>query len=416
MLPVVTYECRVDRLILMQADLSNSNKIVFRQAMVVLPDGESAQLDVLIEDGLVSEVASSIDFDSADTAVVEASSYWLTAGLIDQHINGGFGMAFNYATEDDMLDFLTLLPKQGVTSVLPTLITAPKLELIQQIARLENVIHQTEPSHAKPLGIHLEGPFINPKMRGAHPEADVIPFSEMILNELLSPSTKRITLAPELLDGDYSPVSRLADKGVLCSMGHTDADYATALSAIWGGVNSVTHVFNAMRPFHHRDPGGLMACLLDESTTIEVIADGAHVDKLVVQLIFRLKSIDKIIITTDSNPLSGLEDGSTVMFGGQEVRVEGNASLNQEGKLAGSHLTLADQVRNLVSWGLLSFPDAIQLATQNPATFLGVDNYLGTVESGKVADLILWDKSDFGIKQVFLSGQSILPTPVSTSL
>ena len=310
-----------------------------------------------------------------------------------------------------MLDFLALLPRQGVTSVLPTLITAPKLEMIQQIARLENVIHQTEPYHAKPLGIHLEGPFINANYVGAHPQADVLDFSESVLNELLSPSTKRITLAPELLKGDYSLIRMLHDKGIIASLGHTGADFATAMAAIWAGANSATHLFNAMKLFHHRDPGVITACLLDDSMTIELIADGIHIDKAVLQLIIKMKALEKVVITTDSNPLLGLTEDARVMFGGQEITVQGEASLNQEGKIAGSHSTLAEQIRNLVSWGLLSFPDAIQLATQNPACFLGVDNYLGTIGQGKLADLVLWDKS-LNIQQVFLSGQAILPEPV----
>lgn len=387
---------------------STSSQLCFQNADVVMPDGTVKTGAVVVDNGTIDYC----DFKQApaleSATIIDASGCYLTPGLIDAHFNGALGVGFNHASEQAMVGLFEQLPQHGITAVMPTLITAPKADLVHQVMLLEGIIISTLDKHSSRIvGLHLEGPFINPDYRGAHPKEHILPLTKDHCADLLSPNTRRVTIAPEM-GQNLSFIPELTEKGIACAIGHTGADADMAQRAIAAGATYVTHLFNAMRSFHHREPGVAFACLMDERTTIELIADGYHLAPETIDLILRLKSHDKLVVTTDSNPLAGLKPGTQIEFGGQTIRVENNQTVNGEGKLAGSHLFLADHVRNLVKWGLLPFEKAVQLATGNPARYLGVEKYIGEIRPNAVADLILWDKKTLSIKQVFVAGQPVL--------
>lgn len=396
---------------------NNKNHYLIQNGTLVLPNGQLFDGQLRLIDGVIESIEPNhAELQGAE--LIDAKGCYVTPGLIDPHINGGFGVAFNNATEAQMGDFLEQIAFEGITAILPTLITAPKISLVKQMTTIEGLITRYDPKkQSKILGIHLEGPFLSPKQRGAHPEQHLLPLTRQHLQDLLSPNLKRLTLAPELAGQEaLSLIHELTQKGTCCSIGHTNATLEQAAQAIHAGVNSATHLFNAMRGIHHRDPGVVMACLLNPNLFLEIIADGQHLAKETIELIFRLGRSNKLFLTTDANPLYGLKTNAEVSFGEMQIRLENGQSVNEENRLAGSHISLSQQVRNLVGWGLTRFEEAIELCTYNPALFLGVENYLGQLAEDRVADVLLWDKRQLAIKQVFLAGNPLFALPHQQAL
>lgn len=379
---------------------------------IVLPGGDVVPGGtLLIKRDRIAEILdkapASLLFKEESVAVVDATGHWVTPGLIDQHLHGAFGVDFNQSSTEDMLHLFGELPRHGITSLLPTLISAPKLEMVTALTRLEEAMHLSGLPGARLLGIHLEGPFLNREFRGAHPVEDLLPLNERHLDDLLSPSVKRLTLAPEL-DPDCRFISRLAEQGFKCSVGHSGADYQTAMKSFQAGANCATHLFNAMAPLHHRKPSLLAAALLHDEVFVELIADGKHLSPTTVAMTLRLKPQDKPILISDCNALTGMAPGSARQFGRQTIRVDENqVAVNEEGRLAGGTDLVTDCVRNLVAWGVLPFPKAVQLATYNPALHLDEAAQVGQLAPHALADVVLWRQADLSIESVFMSGQCV---------
>lgn len=388
---------------------------------VVLPGGvvlaggtvlvnQGGTVHAVLENGATPDLPSGIEI-----LMVDATGCWVTPGLIDQHLHGAFGVDFNQASATQIQELLLRLPQHGITGVLPTLITAPKLDLVMALSKLEDVITTVERGQARVMGIHLEGPFLSKEYRGAHPPQDLLTPSPENLEGLVSPSVKRITIAPEL-DMAMATIQNLSEQGVLCSMGHTGADYPTAMDAIRAGATSATHLFNAMKPMHHRDPGVALASLIHDDLVVEFIGDGQHVSPPMIQLALKAKPFEKVVLISDCNALTGLPAGSSMTFGKQTVSVgHDHSAVNQEGKLAGSTMLLTDCLRNLVQWGVLTFPDAVQLASYHPALYLGETPQFGQIAPGAVADLVLWSQHDLSIREVFLAGDAVFTSEPSTT-
>lgn len=385
---------------------------------IVLSDGEVLENGTLaIYQGIIQEISPHpsppLPIDSTSASIIDASGHWVTPGLIDQHLHGAFGIDFNQSSLENLHELLSKLPQYGITAIVPTVMTAPKFDMVAALAKLEEMIHTLQPHQTRILGIHLEGPFLNPDYRGAHPQEDLLPPSEGALEGLISPNLRRITIAPEL-ESACQLIEKLSQQDILCSIGHSGADFKTALQAVQSGASCITHLFNAMSRIDHRKPGIALAALLNDAFFTELITDGRHIAPEMIELVLRTKAFEKLIVISDCNSLTGMTVGSSMQFGKQKVTVQAEGPVNEEGRLAGSSTLITDCVRNLVQWELLPFPEAVQMATLHPAEHLGESPPYGAISPGNMADLILWQKSDLQITSVFLGGQPV-STPLSST-
>jgi N-acetylglucosamine-6-phosphate deacetylase len=241
---------------------------------------------------------------------------------------------------------------------------------------------------ARPVGIHLEGPFISHARPGVHPLADLVPPTLEMFERFWEASRgtiKVMTIAPEL-EGARVVIAEATRRGVCVSMGHSDADLREAQAGVAAGARHATHMFNAMRPLGHRDPGIVGEALMDERLSAEIIADGIHVDPLVVRLFLRVKGVEMAVLVTDATAATGMPNGR-YRLGSFEVDVKDGKCL-VDGKLAGSVLTMDKAVRNIVKFANWDLQQAIRLATVNPARTTGLPANAGTLVPGATADVV----------------------------
>ena len=324
-----------------------------------------------------------------------ASGMTVVPGFVDVHIHGAGGHDVMEA-EAAALDKITAtVARFGTTSIVATTVTAPieatchSLEGIAAYIRAHESTADNARFGADILGIHLEGPFINPERRGVHPTASILAPSVESFEKFRAAAgnlIKLITIAPEMPDALKLIAAAVAD-GVVVGLGHTDADYAQARAAIQAGARHAVHVYNAMRPFTHRDPGVISAVLTDADVTAEIIADGVHVAGPAIQVLLGTKGFDTVLLVSDGTAATGMRDG-TFKLGGFEVQVRDGVVRNSEGKLAGSTLTIDRAIRYLVDLGVPAV-DAIRMATILPARRLGLAGKKGIIAVGADADLVV---------------------------
>lgn len=333
----------------------------------------------------------------------------LTPGLIDLQNNGCFGVDFATADLSAWRRALAGLVARGVTSVQPTLVTAPLDAIAAAIARCAAALEvlECEPV-ARILGVHLEGPFIAPAYRGAHRAEWMRDPTPAALDELLAdPACRRllctITLAPERPHA-LEAIRRLRGEGIVVALGHTDATHGQVAAAVDAGASMLTHLFNAQRPFRHRDPGVPGAALTDARLFLGLIVDGVHVHELACRLAFQAAA-DRIVAVSDSILTAGMPEGTELAFGGEPVIASpGGVGLRPDGTIAGAGIVLAEGVRRMVRAGL---DPALVLtaATATPARALG-RNDLGRIAEGARADLVWWDEA-LQPRRVWLGGREV---------
>ncbi|HJR87693.1 MAG TPA: N-acetylglucosamine-6-phosphate deacetylase [Acidimicrobiia bacterium] len=291
-----------------------------------------------------------------------------TTGFVDIQINGGFGHDF---TGDPASIWLVgeRLFEFGVEAFLPTIISSPPGTVEQALA----VLAQGPPANyrgARPLGLHVEGPMLAPSRRGTHPEQYLrSPSLEVIEGWTAAEGVLMVTLAPEL-PGARSVVEALLSNGVVVALGHSAATYEEATAAFSWGITHVTHLFNAMPPLDHREPGPIGALFAQERVTAGLIVDGIHVHPATVAAAWRLLGPERLVLVTDAMAAAGLGDG-TYSIGTVPVSVEGGRVVNAEGRLAGSSLVLDQAVRNLLAFTGCTESEAVAAATTNPLRVLG---------------------------------------------
>jgi N-acetylglucosamine-6-phosphate deacetylase len=391
--------------------MPNTSIKIITGATLVLPYGQLSEQTLMIEGhrikGFLSGSPASLLLNQDDVEIIDGNGCFLTPGLIEQHFHGGFGCDFNTCSLTQVQHLLELLPRFGITGVLPTIMSAPITDMISAINTMEEAIHLRSPGKCKLLGIHLEGPFLTESYRGAHSAKHLVHQNAMDdIQILCSPNVKLVTLAPEL-DPDGELIRFLFERGIRVSAGHSGANLEEMNQAIEYGVRGITHLFNAMPGLHHRNPGILAKALTDDRLYTEVIADGVHVHPEVLKLAIKAKRPDALIAVSDCLALAGQPEGETFQFGGQTVTNRQGAAINHEGKLAGSTRFLNTAIQNLVQWQLVRFADAIQMATLNPAQYLGFGDRLGKIEAGYAADLVLWDKETLSVRGTLIEGQLV---------
>jgi len=366
--------------------VSTTQRTVLAGARVVLPSGvvDGARLTV---EG--TRIAASETAGAAEAATVDLAGYTVVPGFVDIHNHGGGGASFTSGTAEDILTAVRTHREHGTTTVVASTVTNQLDMLAKQAGLLSELVEQGDLA-----GIHYEGPFISPCRKGAHNEGLLRhpdPADVRKLVEAGRGAVKMVTLAAEL-DGGIDSVRLLADLGVIAAIGHTDASYEQTLEAVEAGATVATHLFNAMPPLQHRDPGPIAALLEDERVTVELINDGTHLHPAVLELAFRSAGAERVAFITDMDA-AGFGDG-LYELGPMQVEVrDGVARLVEGGSIAGSTLTLDTAFKRAVTLDGLSLADTVRAISTNPARLLGLDDRIGTLEPGKDADLVVLDKA-----------------------
>lgn len=314
-------------------------------------------------------------------------------------MNGGFGVEVGEDPEA-FRRLAACLPATGVTAFLPTAVTSPP----EFYAPLRRAFRSARGAPgARMLGLHIEGPFISPRRRGAHRQAVIDNADPALIDALLEDDIMRIiTLAPER-SGMREWIPRLRAAGVVVSLGHTDATFEQYVAGIDAGATMATHLFNGMSPFEHRAPGAVGAILTDDRVTAGLIPDGIHSHPASLQLAVRAKGVDRIVLVTDMMAAAGMGRG-TYQLAGQTVVVDDDSARLESGTLAGSILTLDAAVRTMVRWAHVGIAQALRMVTETPARVIGIDG--GRIVEGGPADLVLLD-DDLQVQVTIVGGEVV---------
>ncbi|GAB1512182.1 N-acetylglucosamine-6-phosphate deacetylase [Actinophytocola sp. KF-1] len=355
---------------------------------VATPDGVLDPGWVLVDDGTISAVGSGAPPARPDAEVTDASGSWVLPGFVDIHCHGGGGAAFTSADPAHVRQVVDAHTAHGTTTMLASLVTRPVPELVEQVAALAELVQE-----GLVAGVHLEGPFLSAARCGAHDPAILRPPDPDSVDALLAAgrgTIRMVTVAPEL-EGAVPAVKRLVDAGVIAAIGHTDALADDVVPAVDAGASVATHLFNGMRPLHHREPGPIGVLLDDERVTVELICDLVHLHPTVVRLAARHAGAGRTVLITDAIAAAAAGDG-VYDIGGLEVNVtDGVPTLAGGGSLAGSTLTMDAAFRNLVQSCGLGVLDAVEAAATRPAELLGLGAVTGRLAAGYAADVVLLD-------------------------
>ncbi|MCZ2258534.1 N-acetylglucosamine-6-phosphate deacetylase [Sporosarcina sp. G11-34] len=362
-------------------------------ANITIADSMKASIvgDVLLENGKIKEVGPTINKE-ADIRIDATDKGWIVVpGFIDVHIHGASGFDVMDGTVEALNGLAHALPREGTTSFLATTMTQTE-ENIE--TALENASHFTaDETQAEMIGIHLEGPFISPIRAGAQPIEHIVSPSVSLFKKWQTLSGNRIklvTLAPEMDDG-LAFIEEVTKEGVIASLGHSDATVELVGEAVAAGARHITHLYNQMSPFHHREPGVVGAALIEDDLSVEIIADLIHSHPKAVEVAYRQKKASGIILITDAMRAKGLAPG-LYDLGGQDVVVTDEDARLEDGTLAGSILTMEDAAKNMKAVTDCTLSELVAMTSANAAKQLGLTNK-GKIEGGKDADLTIIDEA-----------------------
>ncbi len=378
--------------------MNRNSELLLRNARVVLPNSVAEGASVLIEGGLIARISSTPgpEVPSAEYHQ-DLRGFTLFPGFIDVHIHGAMGVDTMTATSEDLLSVSQFLATQGVTGWLPTLVPAPLADYEGAVTAIEGSMQQqADEQHsagARVLGVHYEGPFVNQMQCGALRTEHFKSFSGASDVEALAVprnegSVRMMTLAPET-EGGIELVEELVSRGWVASIGHTRAELEVLDRAFTAGARHMTHFMNAMAPFNHRAPGPVGWGLAREDVSCDLIADGIHLDPLVLRLLLKTKAADRLSLISDAIAAAGKGDGEYQIWG-ETITVKNGRTSNSRGSIAGSVITMLDAVRMMLSLGASEL-DVARMAATNPARLLLLDHECGGIEEGKRADLVALD-------------------------
>lgn len=316
----------------------------------------------------------------------------LAPGFIDLHVHGGGGAQVG-SDPNGVAAVAAFHARHGTTGLLATTVPGPPKALLDAVRAVAAVARRPQPEAAQVLGCHLEGPFVSPSRPGALDVRHLRPPDPAELGRLLDAgggSVQMIVVAPELA-GAPDLIAAAADDGVVVSVGHTDATHAEAVAGFDRGARAATHVFNAMPPLHHREPGAAGAALTTPRVTVEIIADGIHIHPAVLRLAHAAKGPGRLALITDAMQAAGLGDGE-YLLGEQTVTVADGEARTASGSLAGSTLTMDRAVRVCVEQAGIPLIDALQMASSTPAALLGLGEVMGRIAPGADANLVVLDE------------------------
>lgn len=360
---------------------------------LITPGKTIADPVLVMEDGRILDVGTRAAVTvPANARTLDFPGAVLAPSYIDLHIHGSAGYDVMEGSPEGLRKMAGFLAHRGVGSFLATTVTANTAKLIASVEHLAEQISNWpgDSGLAAPFGIHLEGPCISAARRGVHPAEDIaVPSLELFdrLHRAAHGCLRLITVAPEI-PGALDLIREATRRGVVISIGHTDGEAADAVAAIEAGATHVTHTFNAMRPLDHRKPGVLGKVLESDAVSAEIIADGVHVDPVVIELFLRCKGRDRAVLVTDALSATGMPDGQ-YKLGSFDITVRGpRCESTHEGRLAGSVLTLDRAVRNIMRFAGWNLADSARLASFNPANVVG-DDSRGRLERGARADVVV---------------------------
>ena len=337
-----------------------------------------------------------------DEKVIDAKDLYAIPGLIDIHFHGAVGSDFMDGTYNALHDIAQYEASVGVTSICPASMTMSEADIVKACKNAK--AFKPEDDCSDLVGINMEGPFVSPNKVGAqNPRFVIDPDAEFFrrANAASGNKIKLLAIAPETQNG-IETIKELKDE-VLCSIAHTTASYEIAKAAIEAGATHITHLYNAMPPLHHRDPGPIAAGSDAKWCEAEIICDGIHIHPAAVRAAFKLYGDDRMILISDSMMACGLDNG-VYQLGGQKVTVKDRKATLDSGTIAGSATNLFDCMRIAVKQMDIPFETAVRCATYNPARSINILNSVGTIEPGKQANLLLLDK-DLNLKAVLLRGK-----------
>ncbi|MEC4984165.1 MAG: N-acetylglucosamine-6-phosphate deacetylase [Oscillatoria sp. PMC 1068.18] len=356
-----------------------------------LPVYENLQR-ISLRDGKIASLAPMSESQSVSNCpILDVAGDWISLGGVDLQINGGLGLPFP-ELERQHLPLLAkiceFLWQQGVDAFLPTIVTTSVEKIQRSLSLISEFTSKTSPEAAQILGVHLEGPFLNPEKRGAHPAKYLLPLNLENVKKILGDDAeivKIITLAPEL-EPTGEVISYLKSFGITVSLGHSLATETQAQQAFQQGATMVTHAFNAMPSLHHRQPGLLGAALTNPNVKCGFIADGKHVSPTMLQILLRAANYEQgLFLVSDALAPIGLAEG-VYPWDNREIAIKNGTAKLEDGTLAGTTLPLLVGVENLVKWGICGIREAIATATESPRNAIGLTG----ISPGKPATLLRW--------------------------
>jgi len=385
--------------------------MIIKGAAVYTPEGVFEEKDIVIHEGLFASELSENDDLKACEEIYDAGGCYAVPGFTDIHFHGCAGRDFCEGKLEAVADMAAYQARAGVTGIVPATMTMDEESLLAAAAAGVEYRRRQEDGEfadgAALCGIYMEGPFVSKEKAGAQ-NLKYVQLPNQKLYEAMQEKSggliKLVAIAPEL-PGALEFIKQNYQKSAM-SVAHTTADYNTTIKALEAGVSHVTHLYNAMPCFSHREPG-VIGAAADEGIEVELICDGVHVHPAAVRTALKLFGEDKIIFVSDSMMATGLADG-TYTLGGQQVTVVGNLATLKDGTIAASVTNLADCVRKSVLEMGIPLTTAVKCAAVNPAKSIGIYDKYGSIAPGKVANLVLLDKIDLSLKQVLLRGNPLL--------
>ncbi len=385
----------------------NTSRIVVKCDTMYSPHEIRGDMALLIENGIIRQIQKVNELSSQDNArVIHIPGAAVAPGFIDLHVHGARGRDLMDGTRESLQVVAESLASHGTTSFLATTLSAPDSDTETAIRGFAEH-HVGVQDGAFPLGLHLEGPFLNPLRRGTHSARHLRPASlesYRRFRDISGHHIRKMTVAPEMDEG-FRLIRDAVQSGVRISLGHSDATENLARAAVDAGATQATHTFNAMRPFHQREPGILGLVLADDRVFAEIIADGIHVHPTAVQLLFRMKGCHRVLLVTDGLSATDMPDGPYPL-GNQWVTVRNGECRDSEGALAGSTLTLERAISNVTRWLNIPLAEALAAASATPALSLGLENRKGTLAPGADADLVFLDQ-ELRVLQTMVGGRIV---------
>ena len=381
----------------MNRETDSNDSLLLTGARTVLPHGVTEGMRLLTERGRITRISEgAIETVGQATKIIKLDRLTLFPGFIDVHIHGAVGVDTMEADANDLHRVAHFLAQNGVTAWLPTLVPAPHEDYERAVRAIEKLMGEQDKREcaARTLGVHYEGPFLNSAQCGALRSAYFQTFKNAEGLDLLAVikdrnATHMITVAPEI-EGGIELIGELVRRGWIISIGHTRAEVVVLDHAHEAGARHMTHFMNAMSPLHHRAPGPIGWGLLNDDVSCDVIADGVHVDPLILKLILRAKTPARLSLISDAVAPTGLGDGEYNIWG-ETISVTQGRTRNARGSIAGSVITMRDAVRTMLSLDV-PLENVAQMAASNPARLLGIDQDCGSIEEGKRADLVALDE------------------------
>lgn len=379
---------------------------IIKNARIVLPESLISNGFLEIVDGRIAKVSEGEPSSSSSGLIFDAQEATLTPGFIDLHVHGGNGGAFTSIDPAEHNLAREFHLKNGTTSMLASTHTTEFSSLLAILKSLA-ISSRTNKNGSKVLGIHTEGPFISEHKPGAHVVAQLKEADLLAIDEVISAADNfisMVTVAPEI-PGGLELIRYLSKKNIISSIGHTNATYAQAVAGIKAGARSTTHLFNAMSPLQHRNPGVVGAILDNEEIFAELILDGVHLDEAIFRIALKCKGVDRINLITDATSLAGLPDGEYGELPDRAVRkTGGKIVVAGTDTLAGSALDMNSVYKNAAKFSQLSQPELSKITSLNAAKISGNEANIGSIELGKLADLVLLD-AESNVCATMIEGQ-----------